>query len=177
MCKPSLESNSLSSRCRENISLIQFIWVVQSNTQFVENRGTAWQMIPRFAPCQPIRKKGVRRPRSTRPPAEVVPRRTRTWLCPWCSQQPGVCTAVPGAHAALPPAGAPGRPSPGSCTQGPQGDAPASAPKASQLKRTNPCWHVSLKPAGTRGWRLLSGFPKPGAQLITCQLYLQTSQV
>lgn len=35
MCKPSLESNSLSSRCRENVSLIQFIWVVQSNTQFV----------------------------------------------------------------------------------------------------------------------------------------------
>lgn len=174
MCKPSLESNSLSSRCRENISLIQFIWVVQSNTQFVENRGSAWQMIPTLLLASLLQRKAW------------DAHGAHGWGCPQEDTYLGGslllpraarCRPAPGAHAALLPTGTRGRPSPGPRTPGPRRDAPASAPKASQLKRTNPCWHVSLKPAGTRGWRLLSGFPKPGAQLITCQLYLQTSQV
>lgn len=73
MCKPNLESNSLSSRCRENISLIQFVWVVQSNTQIVENRGTAWQMIPSLLLASLWQRKAWDAHGPPRHPAEAVP--------------------------------------------------------------------------------------------------------
>lgn len=53
MHKPSSESNSLSSRCRENISLIQFIRLVQSNKEFVQNGDTIWQMIANLLLASP----------------------------------------------------------------------------------------------------------------------------
>lgn len=57
MCKPSPESNSLSSRCRENIPHIQFIGLVQSNTEFVQNRDAIWQPIANPPLAGPRRRK------------------------------------------------------------------------------------------------------------------------
>lgn len=121
MCKPSPESNSLSSRCRENIPHIQFIGLVQSNTEFVQNRDAIWQPIAN----PPLAGPGEER-------------RDPRWGCPREATYLGVSVVLSGAG------GTPGAPCEGQRgrrSPRPGGDAAAAlpggagtVPPASQLR-------------------------------------------
>lgn len=149
MCKRSLESNSLSSRCRENISLIQFIWLVQSNNEFVQNRGTIWQTITDLLLASPRYRKAQEPYGGCRHPGERVHGRPRTLADPSCSRG---STAVCGRGL---PAGTGTRRSPRSGRRGRQAEPWAPRPRghAGMLQRALP------KPASWRGPTHAGTFP------------------